>query len=170
MKMKAYNIIFPFWFIWLLPPVVLIALTGNFIIDSLVILIAFHIFKVTELTHLSLKALYTKSILKVWGYGFLADFIGVLLLIAVSFLPIPDPVAGAVFFNPFTNFLGFLIILAGVGLASFLIYLFNFHFTFQKIIEEKALRGKVSLTLAIVTAPWTFLLPTQWYYQWFNWG
>lgn len=167
--MKAYNIfILPVWIIWLLPLVVPISLAGNFIIDSLVILIAFRIFKVTEYAHLSLKSLYAKSILKVWGFGFMADIIGVIPFFLILKNPISDPVVQAVLINPFRNFWGFLLILAGIGLASFFIYLFNFHFTFKKIIEDKALRGKVSLTLAIVTAPWTFLLPTEWFYQWMN--
>ncbi len=37
---KLYNVIFPFWMILLFPSVWFIVLPGNFIIDSLVLLIS----------------------------------------------------------------------------------------------------------------------------------
>lgn len=36
-QVKLYNVIFPIWLLLIFPPVALIALAGNFIIDSLVI-------------------------------------------------------------------------------------------------------------------------------------
>ena len=40
-KVKLYNVIFPTWFLMFFPPVILITLLGNFVIDSLVLLACF---------------------------------------------------------------------------------------------------------------------------------
>ena len=40
----------------------------------------------------------------------------------------------------------------------------NYKFVFKDQIREKVLRYKIAITLAVVTAPWTFLLPTKWLY------
>ncbi|MDO4714625.1 MAG: hypothetical protein Q4B28_08600 [bacterium] len=68
---KLYNVIFPIWMLFFLPPVWLVVLSANFVIDSLVFRLAA---KVSKLQ--GIASLYTKSILKIWGFGFLADIIG----------------------------------------------------------------------------------------------
>lgn len=69
--MKLYNVIFPIWMLFFLPPVRLVILPANFVIDSLVFRLAA---KVSKLQ--GIASLYKKSILKIWGFGFLADIIG----------------------------------------------------------------------------------------------
>lgn len=167
-KVKLYDVIFPIWFIWLLPPVILIAFAGNFIIDSIVMLISFKVLNSVEVTDISIKELFKKSIVKVWCLGFLADIIGALILLALTsgeipFLKIPNKIEHAVFLNPFENIWGFSIVFACMIIASILIYIFNYNITFKKVIEEKALKVKLSLIFAIATAPWTFLIPTKWF-------
>jgi hypothetical protein len=167
-KIKLYDVIFPIWFIWLFPPVILIAFAGNFVIDSIVMLISFKLLKAAEVTGLSMKELYKKSIVKVWCLGFLADITGALILLALTsseipFLKIPDKIEHAVFLNPFENIWGFLIIFVCMAIASTLIYVLNYNITFKKVIMEKALKVKMSLIFAIITAPWTFLIPTKWF-------
>lgn len=41
---KLYNVIFPIWFIMFYPPIILVTLAGNFIIDSLVLLASAYAF------------------------------------------------------------------------------------------------------------------------------
>lgn len=81
---KLYNVIFPIWLIIFLPPLIFIGLVGNFIIDSLVILACFDIYKLSAIQN-SAKAFYLKTIFKVWLYGFLADIIGAAILFALGF-------------------------------------------------------------------------------------
>jgi hypothetical protein len=78
---------------------------------------------------------------------------------------LPNNIIGAVMLNPFTNIWAQLIVLFFVALAGMLIFLFNYHITFKKIIHEKALKCKISIAIAIITAPWTFLIPTAWIYK-----
>lgn len=169
---RLNNVIFPIWFIWILPPVIFIAAGGNFIIDSLVILISFKLLKVMENTGYSMKELYKKSIFKVWGLGFLADIIGAMPLfivfaVGIRAFEVPYEIESAVFMNPFANIWAFLIVFGCMILAAILIYVFNYHITFRETIKEKALKTKISLILAIITMPWTFLLPTEWFYNGF---
>jgi hypothetical protein len=171
-KVKLYDVIFPVWFIWLLPPIILIAFAGNFVIDTIVMLISFKLIKAAEITGLSMKELYKKSIIKVWCLGFLADIIGALILLALTSdeipsLKIPNKIQNAIYMNPFANIWAFLIVFACMVIVSIFIYVFNYNITFKKVIREKALKVKMSLIFAIVTAPWTFLIPTKWFIKGF---
>ena len=166
-ELKLYNLIFPIWFLLFLPPVILITLTGNFIIDSVVIIICFYTFKLSSI-NIELKSFYKNSVLKVWLFGFLADIIGAVILFIVSAfgheIGISDKLISAVNYNPYENVFAVILIIFAMLVSSFFIYLFNYKYTFKKLIKDNLLRLKVSLTIAIVTAPWTFLLPTKWFY------
>ncbi|ACV62769.1 hypothetical protein Dtox_1930 [Desulfofarcimen acetoxidans DSM 771] len=164
---KLYNIIFPIWILLFFPPLIFITLIGNFIIDSLVMLACFFIYKLSD-THNDLKIFYKNNILKVWMYGFLADIMGTVILFAIGtlgdFLGLPYELISAIYFDPFSHLGGVIIIIFAMLVASYFIYLFNYRIVFQKQILDEQLRFKVSLTIAIVTIPWTFLLPSKWFY------
>ena len=48
-------------------------------------------------------------------------------------------------------------------ISAAMIFIFNYYFTFKK--DALALRIKFSLIFAIVTAPYTFLIPSSWLYN-----
>lgn len=166
-QVKLFNIIFPIWFLMFFPPVILLTLIGNFIIDSIVILILFYAFRIVDSIG-SLGVFYKKSILKVWMFGLLADLIGAIVLFASIFLgeyfSLPNKILNAVSYDPFSNYIAVIIILFAMIVSGILIFILNYNFTFKKWIVDKQLRFKLALTIAIVTIPWTFLLPTKWIY------
>lgn len=161
---KLYNVVFPIWMLLFVPPIILFTLIGDFIIDSLVVIACFFLFK---LSNTSLKTFYKESILKVWLFGFLADIIGAafLYLIGAGLLELPNKLSYAICYDPFSNPLAVIIILISMILASTFIFIFNYKITFKAIIEETKMRFKVSLAIAIITIPWTFLLPMKWFYK-----
>ncbi|WLR41767.1 hypothetical protein LC087_13000 [Bacillus carboniphilus] len=166
-EVKLYNVIFPIWLVLFSPPVIFISLIGNFLIDSIVILVCFYLFKISKL-YFGVKDFYNNSIGKVWLFGFLSDFIGMLVLLAVTFL---DGVffdyyelASAISYDPFSHPLAVVIIVFAMGVASFFIYWFNHKYTFKHIIPDIKVRRRVSITIAIMTLPWTYLLPTKWFF------
>lgn len=167
---KVYNLIFPIWFLKFIPPVIFVTLIGNFIIDSLIILIAFYVFQVFRHTQVPLRRFYGRSILLVWGFGFLADIVGTLppfvsyMMASTLSIPHYEEILRSVGYNPFLNVWGFLILFFGIVIAGVLIYLLNDRITFRRLIQDRVVRAKVSATLAVVTAPWTLLLPTEWLY------
>lgn len=165
-----YNVIFPIWFLLFFPPVILMTLVGNFIIDSLVILACFFIFKLAEIPT-NAKEFYRKSILKVWIFGFLSDLVGAAILfitgILGDYLGFSYELSSAINFDPFSHFGAVIVIIIAMLVSAFLIFLLNYKITFKELIRDRSLRLKTSLTLAIVTMPWTFLLPTKWFYRGF---
>ena len=52
----------------------------------------------------------------------------------------------------------------GVALSAFVIYGLNYNFCFRRAELTDAQRRRVSLALALFTAPWLFLLPAKWLY------
>lgn len=166
-EVKFYNVIFPIWFLLFFPPVIFITLVGNFIIDSLVVLLCFYVFKQIG-TEIGLKDFYKRSIIKVWLLGFLADIIGAAILFATGILGdmwgVPYELTSAINYDPFSSVFAVLIILFAMFVAGLLIFLFNYLITFKNVLFDAKLRFKVALTIAIITIPWTFLLPTKWFY------
>jgi len=164
-QIKLYNVIFPIWFLMFFPPVIFITLAGNFIIDSLVIIICYYVFKLADIQD-SLKMFYKNSILKVWLFGFLADFFGAaILFVSGEYLGLPYKISSAISYDPFSHPAAVIIIMFAMLVSAVLIFLFNYGITLKKQIEEKQMRLKIALAIAVITMPWTFLLPTKWVYQ-----
>lgn len=165
--MKIYNVIFPIWFLLFFPPVILITLFGNYVIDSLVLIGCFYLFKISNL-QINLKTFYKKSILKVWLYGFLADILGAVILFLCTMLEgkigLSYEITSAISYDPFSQPLAVVIILISMIVSSYFIFLFNYRITLVPAISEDRLRFKVALAIAIITTPWTFILPTKWFY------
>ena len=155
-KNKLYNVIFPIWMLILFPPVILIALVGNFIIDSIVLLIALKVLSIP------LAKNYKKSILSVWIFGFIADIIGAAILFTSQILPqeLYD-ITRAVAWNPFENIYAIIYVIVATIIAGIFIYVFNRNVSFRKLDIEENKKKKISLILAIVTMPYLFFLPTQ---------
>ncbi|MFY9414774.1 MAG: hypothetical protein WAP27_08440, partial [Tepidanaerobacteraceae bacterium] len=59
------------------------------------------------------------------------------------------------------------IIVLAMAVSALLIFLLNYKITFKKMIADRHKRLKLALSIAILTLPWTFLLPTKWFYRGF---
>ncbi len=169
-EIKFYNVIFPIWFLLFFPPVIFITLFGNFLIDSLVIIATFFILKMS-IHQMELKSFYKKSIIKVWLFGFAADLIGAAVLFGMTLigdqLGLPYEIMSAVNYDPFSNTAALAVVIAAMLISGLFIFIFNYCFTFARHIEDKRLRFKTALTIAVITIPWTFLLPTRLLYNGF---
>lgn len=141
-NVKLYNILFPIWMLMLFPVVWLIILPGNFIFDSIVLLIVMSALKIAER-----KEWYKKYIFKIFTFGMLSDLIGAGFLISTMYLDLYD-------FD-----VEIFLTIPAVIIASVMIYVFNYFVTFKDL--EKPLRKKMALTFAIATAPYTFLIPSK---------
>ena len=149
---KLYNLIFPMWGIYfyaiVFPYFYVLLLPANFIVDTVMLLILFFVFKVPEK-----KELYWDGIWKTWGFGFLADFAAAGVLVGIS---------GAMPFNiyaPISSVGAFLFATFGVVLAGVLIYFFHIKFVWKGIALEEGKKKKIALGMAILTAPYLMYLP-----------
>lgn len=163
-KKKLYNIFFPIWILWLIPTTWLIVIPLNFILDFLVLFVSMKLIKI-ENTFVNSK----KSIFRVFISGFLADFVSSALLICLTILfsevNSSSLVLENLFRNPFLSVKSFLIMMVFVVLAAILIYIFNYYVSFRKLNIESLEKKKLALSLAIFTAPYFFLLPTEMLYN-----
>ena len=154
---RLYNVLFPVWLMYLWPTVIwLISIPGNFLVDSLVLILAMKCFKFEQ----DRKQVWKKSILPVWLFGFLSDLIGAALVYGVMILC--DAVAPQL--NTFLFPGGQLIAVPGILLAGVLIYFFNKKFSFRKTDLTPEQIKKLSFALAVWTAPYTMLIPVEWIY------
>lgn len=143
---KLYNVLFPFWMILLFPSMWLIILPGNFIIDSLVLVISMYALKLSFK-----KEFYKKHILKIFSFGILSDVLGALyMLVLVLFFQVGQ-MGDEIYLT-----------LPALFISAFFIFVFNYFITFKKC--DKSLRFKLSLVFVTVTSPYTFLIPSSWLY------
>ena len=163
-QIKLYNVIFPIWLLLIFPQTWLVSIPTNFIIDLTVVVVAMKLLKINDI-----KLYAKKSILNVVVFGFLSDIIGGLFMLLPNFIysSVPNNISDwmyrhiltAAMYDPFSSLWGFLYVVFCIVISSVFIYLFNSKLSFNKteisIIEKK----KISLALAIVTAPYLFLIP-----------
>ena len=154
-QLRLYNVLFPIWMLFLWPGVWLILLPGNFLIDSLVLLLA-----MTALGYAGRKAVWKSAIFKVWGFGFAADLAGAGITLGLMLLL--DRLAPQ--WNTFLVPGGQLLVLPGIAIAGVLIYLLNRRFSFQRTALTAEQIHRLSLALAVFTAPYTMLIPSEWIY------
>lgn len=151
-EIRLYNVLFPIWMFYLLPTVVWpIILPGNFLIDSFVLLAAMAVFH-----YGNKKSVWKHLILRIWGIGFLSDLLG-----AAPTFPL------MLLFDSYDTFLfpgGQLIVLPGIALAGVLIYALNKTISFKNCGLAPGQIRRLSLALAIFTAPYTMLWPVEWLY------
>lgn len=163
-KFRVYNVFFPIWLIFLFPPIIFAVLIINFMIDSLVVTISLKKMKIEHA-----KTIYKRTILKTWIFGFLSDIAGVLCLIPVLFINPNSPwwqdLQEAIIVNPFSHPIALLILCFAIFVAGVLIYFLNMS-AFKHTELSQSQRKKISLHLAIFTAPYFFLLPMVAIYQW----
>ena len=153
---RLYNVLFPLWMLIIFPSVWLVVVPANFIIDSAVLLIAAHFFcRGME------KEIWKKSILKIFIFGFLSDFVGAGFLTAGLFISsyFEKSTVFEEACNGAASFGGFLVLLFAVALSSVCIYFADLKIAFRKLEIEISEKKKLALALAVFTAPYTFFIP-----------
>lgn len=161
---RLYNVILPIWLLWLFPQLFVLVAPANLAVDCLVLTAV-----LAALKHQNKRAVVKKLWWKFWLLGFVADFIGVLLLLPGVFLSslIPDApwtydIDMAMIVNPFRHPVALLWTISGVALAGVCIYFFDRRAMKKCDLLTERERHVVALTMAVVTAPWLFLLPLYW--------
>ena len=166
---RLYNVIFPIWFLLLIPQLWIVSLAGNFLIDLLVLYISMRILKVENR-----KENIKKTILKTWIIGFACDFVGGFGMFLASLIDIDyntplgkwwyENLTNSVMYNPFDSIYGFLWTTLCVIITSVLIYVVNKKWCLKKLDISDEQKNKVALSFAIFTAPYFFYLPTAWFW------
>ena len=139
-NIKLYNVFFPILFLLLFPITWLIAMPINFVIDSIVILLSLKFLKIDDIFQK-----YKKVILKVFLFGFFADFVGAVFLFVFTSLVgrleeqsgifkwINEKIIESMMRSPFENIYAFLLVAIAVIIAGLCIYYLNLKNSFSKI-------------------------------------
>ena len=166
---KLYNVLLPIWLLIFVPSFLwLVLIPLNYLIDRIVLK--------WSLKDMDEKGAFCrKHNWKICIAGFVNDFIGVLFLfgtyIALSDIDQGSPVRKAIGnvvyglgFDPFSNVLALVIIVLAIAIAGACIY-----FVDKRILAKAGLdtaQAKNSaLKLALITAPYLFLIPSSILYR-----
>lgn len=173
-RSKGYrlnNVFFPIWMLLLFPLTWLVALPVNFLVDSAVVIIALKVMQ-----QQNIKQLYKRCIIWVVIFGFVADIIGGGLMFLTALISsgasesnavmqwFNNIVVDGVMTNPFSSIWSLLYVVICMAAASVLIYVFNRSISFKKLNIDAKTKHKLALSLAIITCPYLFLIPSTWIY------
>ena len=164
-SITLYNILFPIWLlVWIPSPLWLLLVPLNFVIDFVVL------YKSLP-DSVPRKAFCNTYAWKICAAGFAADFIGSLFLFAAFMITSSHkldslrPISHGLGLNPFESFAAFLIVVCSILLAAYCIYRFDLHILKRAGLSEEQGR-KSALWLAVATAPYLFMLPSEILYRW----
>ena len=156
---RLYNFFFLPWMVWYLPVLfqmltfrqgrmaVFLVLAANFAYDSIILRLAMRRAGLPGKLQI-----WKKSIWKIWGAGFFSDIIGTMLTILLGAL-----LTGV--FKAGLRTAGYLLTaLPGIALAGVMIYFLNKRFAFTRCGLDPAEVHKLSLALAVFTAPYLLLV------------
>lgn len=149
-SIRLYNALLPIWLMFLWPsPVWLLILPLNFLVDTLVVTI---VKRVRNIPTPEPKFRWYRSLIIVWLFGFLSDFIGAGVVLLMELLLNEKMMT--------YRFPGLtLISIPGVLVAGVLIYVFNRYVSFRGCNMEKKDLHAMAISLAIATAPYTMMIP-----------
>lgn len=148
---RLYNVLFPAWMFSLFPSWLwLVILPANFAVDSLVLCLAMR-----RLGIAGRREIWGKSIIRIWAFGFLSDFLGALLTLGLMLLIDAFHLSWDIYLFPGTTLLA----IPGVVLSGVLIYLLDRRYAFAKCLSDERQIHELSLALAFFTAPYAMLIP-----------
>ena len=150
-EVKLYNVLFPFWMLMLFPQLWLIILPGNFIVDSIVLVVSMFCLGIQNK-----KLFYKDNILKIFGFGIISDIIGSAYMLIMMLCMQVGKMGDELYLT-----------LPALAISAVCIFTLNYFVTFRKY--DKITRTKLSFIFAIITAPYTFLVPSSWLYWWYIW-
>lgn len=168
-SIKLYNVIFPIWILWLVPITWIVVLPANFLIDLLVVVLTMKCMKLPNIKE-NAKAV----ILRVWVFGFIADFIGTAVMFLSNIIDFNyetalgkwwhNNITNAVAYNPFESIYALTWVTLCVVITAFFIYIFNYKICLNRSTMSNKQKKVLALSLAIFTAPYLFYLPTCWFF------
>ena len=163
-EVRLYNIILPIWLlVWIPSWLWLLLIPINWLVDWLVTRYA--------LKRLGDEGYASRSLKLSWKIciaGFVSDFAGALLLLGALYLCSVlggnfSPIEQGLGWNPFTNVFSVLLLMAAIALSGFCVYQFDRRILGKENLTPEQVH-KTALALAVITAPYLYLLPASLFY------
>ena len=160
---KIYNILLPLWLIIFVPTYLwLVLIPLNYIIDRVVLR--------WSLGEMPDKGLFCrKQTWKICLAGFLSDLAGALILLGIS-IPVSEisdkfyDIGHAIMFDPFSDLIGLLIVLASIAVSAACIYFLDRWILRKAGLEAEQVK-RSAIRLALITAPYLYLFPSRLLYE-----
>lgn len=156
--LRLYDVIFPIWFMVILPQTWIFVIAGNFAIDTIILLLYLKIKRIENK-----KEIWKKSIVRIFLFGLVGDIAGGLLMIGETFIFDTiglHNISWCINYNPWGNIFALLYTLLCMAVSSIVIYKLDKKFALNKTSLDDCFKRKIALVFAFFTTPVTFLLPT----------
>jgi len=158
------EIAYPTWFLLYVPPILFLTLLVNYIYGAAV----FTCLSVCLKCKTKWK-LYKQTFLGIWVVGIAGDVGATVLFLLVSFVAPSVQFLYDAVVQPFSSVLGFITAFIVILAAGYLKYVLNRKVVFKKtdLLDDKS-KKYMSLLLGLLTAPWTYIVPTEVAWKWLS--
>lgn len=155
---RLYNVMFPVWMlVWFPSWLWMLLIPVNYLIDRLIL-------RWSLSGSEDRDRFCRRHCWKICLAGFLADFIGSLLLFALYMLFSSGEFGKALAFNAFSDLAAFLATVLAILLSGALIFLLD-RWILTRVGLDAAAAKRAALRLAVFTAPYLFLIPVGLIYR-----
>lgn len=150
------DLIFPVFMMYFFPPLLGIIAAANLVIEAIVFFAALRFLNVKMKSQVGV-------LLGLWALGLVADMTGSLFLVFP--LTIHNPLMNSLidYYSIYSSPLTVILISVAILVAALIIYWLDLVVLRKRIPLSQARR--IALIFAIVTAPYTYLIPTNWFYH-----
>ncbi len=155
---RLYDLMFPIWLLIIFPITWIPVIVGNFLIDSIILLLYLHIRRLEFK-----KEIWKKSIVRIFFFGLIGDIAGGMLMIGETFIFDTiglHNISFCISYNPWGNIFALLYTLLCMTVSSVIIFKLDKKFAFNKTSLDNGIKRKIALVFAVFTTPVMFLLPT----------
>ncbi len=162
---KLYDVtaLYPIWFLLLMPNTWIFLIATQFILASFVLLGGLKYMEYEDVS-----SVWKKTIIWNTLYGFIGYPITCGILFATQFIPETMPngkwllenLTTPLATNPFSHLTSTVFIIVIVVFSAFLSYMMNKLFSFKKTNLNKSQVNRLSIYLAIITAPYIAMIPS----------
>ena len=164
---KVYNILMPIWLLLFFPSWLwLLLVPANYLIDRIVLR--------WSLGDMPEKGQFCRSHnWKICLAGFASDFAGAFIMYLISIILVGwggdgtsffEKAGDAMMFNPFKNVLAVLIVAIAIAFSAGCIYKLDNRILVNAGLDVDQAK-KSAIRLAIITAPYVYLIPSEWFYD-----
>lgn len=161
------TLLVPIWLMILWPGTWLVVLPVSFAVNTVLLLLAGKIMKITPLS-----GFYAKHVVQAWMVSFLSYIVGGLLLFNLTHMETPlldyltwlESIGTIGLISPYTAPVSVVFILICLVISILLNFFLNRYGTFKKLESTKQRKNLLSLAFALITAPYLMAAPAGWFF------
>jgi len=144
----SIPVVLPLWMTMHMTPWLVVTLIGNFLLDTVVLLVVLKAFQVPMK-----KDVKIRTVLMAWVFGFICDFvIVIIILILANSIPEFD------IYDPYSHLSGIIVMIMMI-IISMVLTFYMIRYLMNRVAVKANHAIQISIVMALCTVPYYILIP-----------